>query len=326
MLAHSGAVLPPIIVHRPTMRVVDGLHRLRATVARGEDMIRARFFDGDRRDAFLISVRENTRHGLPLSLRDRTTAANRIVRSHAQWSDRAIAEATGLSPATVGEIRRVAQAGAQQTTRLGRDGRVRPLNASHGRLRAAQLITEMPNASLRQIAQLSGISPGTVRDVRARLGRGEDPVPAALKQAGSVASFPSPSSAGTEEREPAMKRQRPAEEQQAGYGCSPEAAQAATATATGGRRRPALPQPRQSPDGTKDHAALLAVLLKDPALRYAESGRLLLRLLSTGTLPAQHWEEMINTVPGHSVGMVSQAARVCAEAWADFAASLERKA
>jgi hypothetical protein len=39
--------LPPIIVHRPTMRVIDGTHRLRAAKLRGARRIRARYFEGD---------------------------------------------------------------------------------------------------------------------------------------------------------------------------------------------------------------------------------------------------------------------------------------
>jgi hypothetical protein len=44
------------------------------------------------------------------------------------------------------------------------------------------MIKERPGDSLRQIASASGISPGTVRDVRARLARGEDPVPPRQRQ------------------------------------------------------------------------------------------------------------------------------------------------
>lgn len=182
LLADSGAVLPPIIVHRPTMRVVDGMHRLRAAGMRGEEQARVRFFDGDERDAFVMAVRENIAHGLPLSARDRAAAAARILRSHPQWSDAAIALAAGLSARTVGEIRRASlDEGEQPAVRLGRDGRVRPLNSAEGRIRASQLIMEMPGASLRAIAQRAGISPGTVRDVRDRLSRGEGPLPASLR-------------------------------------------------------------------------------------------------------------------------------------------------
>ncbi|MGW7427313.1 hypothetical protein ACWGJB_46465 [Streptomyces sp. NPDC054813] len=175
-------MLPPIIVHRPTMRVVDGTHRLMAARLRGEPEVKVRFFDGDERDAFVIAVRENTGHGLPLSASDRAAAAARIVRTHPHWSDPAIALAAGLSARTVSDIRRASLGESEQpAVRLGRDGRVRPLNSAEGRIRASQLIREMPGASLRAIAQRADVSPGTVRDVRDRMSRGEDPVPKSLR-------------------------------------------------------------------------------------------------------------------------------------------------
>src|SRR5262245_43617336 len=46
VLAESEAVLPPILVHRATMRVVDGMHRVGAARLRGREAIEVRFFDG----------------------------------------------------------------------------------------------------------------------------------------------------------------------------------------------------------------------------------------------------------------------------------------
>jgi len=178
VLAESEARFPPIVVHRDTMRVIDGAHRLRAAVLRGENEIEVRFFDGNEADAFVLAVEANIAHGLPLSLADRTVAAERIITSHPQWSDRAIASVTGLAAKTVGTIRRRATGDVHQLrTRVGRDGRARPLDAAGGRRRASTLMRENPTASLRQIAAKAGISQGTARDVRDRLARGEDPVP-----------------------------------------------------------------------------------------------------------------------------------------------------
>lgn len=61
-------------------------------------------------------------------------------------------------------------------TRVGLDGRSRPLTANEGRKRAAQVLKENPQASLRTIAKAAGISLGTARDVRERLRRGQDPI------------------------------------------------------------------------------------------------------------------------------------------------------
>src|SRR3954471_3912118 len=58
-LVESAADLPPILVHRATMRVIDGLHRIRAARLRGDDAIEVRYFDGSEDDAFVLGVREN---------------------------------------------------------------------------------------------------------------------------------------------------------------------------------------------------------------------------------------------------------------------------
>lgn len=177
-LAEVGDGLPPILVQRTTMRVIDGMHRLKAALLRGERTIRATFYDGDDIESFVMAVQSNVQHGLPLSLSDRKAAAARIVASNPHWSDRAIAELAGLSSKTVGAIRSDS-AGAVPDVRhrIGRDGRVRPLSTVGGRRLASELITLYPNSSSREIARRAGISPSTVRDVRDRLRRGEDPVP-----------------------------------------------------------------------------------------------------------------------------------------------------
>jgi hypothetical protein len=178
VLAASEAELPPIMVHRTTMRVIDGMHRLHAALLRGHDEICVRFFDGPVNVVFALAVEANVAHGMPLSLRDREAAAGRIIRENPEWSDRVVAVLSGLSSKTVGVIRRQSQDKALQVeARIGRDGRVRPLNCASGRERASEFIADHPDASLREIARASGISPTTARDVRARLMRGDDPVP-----------------------------------------------------------------------------------------------------------------------------------------------------
>jgi ParB-like chromosome segregation protein Spo0J len=178
VLAEPDRPLPPILVHRQTMRVIDGMHRLGAARLRGDDAIEVVFFDGTDNDAFVLAVRANMAHGLPLSYADREAAVARIVTSHPDWSDRSIAATTGLAARTVAAVRGQIEGIPHQTTRVGRDGRVRPLDSTVGRTAASQLIAEFPDASLRQIARSAGISPATVRDVRERIQRGEAPVPA----------------------------------------------------------------------------------------------------------------------------------------------------
>lgn len=181
MLATVDGGLPPIIVDRATMRVVDGMHRLGAARLRGDDKIEVYFFDGTERDAFVLAVETNIAHGLPLSRADRMRAAERIIASHPAWSDRTIAAATGLGATTISNIRRRISTDTGDCdgtrARVGRDGRVRPLNHAEGRIRAFEIIQNQPTASIRQIAKIAGVSASTVRDVRMRIERGEDPVP-----------------------------------------------------------------------------------------------------------------------------------------------------
>jgi ParB-like chromosome segregation protein Spo0J len=174
VLAETTDELPPIVVHRTTMRVIDGVHRVRAARVREQREIAARFFDGDDADAFVLAVRANVAHGLPLSPTDRKAAATHILASHPHWSDRLIASVTGLSPKTIAEVRRDCAPAADHRT--GQDGKVRPINSLEKRRIASDLMLHNPNLSLRQVARTAGISPETARAVRIRMLRGEDPV------------------------------------------------------------------------------------------------------------------------------------------------------
>lgn len=178
-LTEVEGTLPPILVDRRTMQVIDGTHRLMAASLKGQSTIEVEFYDGDPADVFLRAVEANVTHGLPLSQADRRAATARIIRSHPHLSDRAIAEVAGLTAKTVAKIRRDSDTtGTVVAARVGRDGRVRPLSSAEGRQRVAELIAERPHASLREVARTAGVSPTTASDVRKRLARGESPVPA----------------------------------------------------------------------------------------------------------------------------------------------------
>ncbi|MFE7121341.1 ParB N-terminal domain-containing protein [Streptomyces sp. NPDC057654] len=279
--------LPPIIVHRATMRVIDGVHRLRAAVLCGHDKIAVRFFDGDEADAFVLAVESNIAHGLPLSLADRKRAAGRIIDSHPQWSDRIVASVTGIAPGTVAEIRRRRTGGLTAvSSRIGQDGRIRPVNGTEGRRLASEVIAENPTLSLRQIARAAGISPETARDVRNRLRRGEDPLPTPRGK-GRVSTARATAQAGPRK----------------GFG-------------TG-----AVPQ--RAP--VQDRTATVERLKADPALRMSETGRTLLRLLAIHTVSAEEWEEIIDNIPPHCSNIVAHLASECAGMWAEFAVRVERR-
>lgn len=176
-LAQIDGEMPPILVHRPTMRVIDGMHRLGAARMRGQDEICVQFLNCAEDDVFLLAVAANIRHGLPLTLQDRRAAAARIVAQRPDASDRWIAELAGLAAKTVASIRRnETDSVLLPARRVGRDGRVRPIDASEGRRLAQEILASNPDASLRRIAHGAGISVGTARDVREKVRKGIDPI------------------------------------------------------------------------------------------------------------------------------------------------------
>jgi ParB-like chromosome segregation protein Spo0J len=179
LLAESEATLPPIIVHRSSLRVIDGTHRLRAAMLRKQHDIDVLFFDGNEKEAFVLAVKANVAHGLPLSLADRTAAARRIVHTHFQWSDRMIAKVAGLSPKTVAAIRlRCSTVDTPQlNSRIGNDGRTRPINSTQARKVASKFIADNPDATLREIAKAASISPATARNVRNKMRQAESATP-----------------------------------------------------------------------------------------------------------------------------------------------------
>lgn len=270
VLAGIGDPLPPIVVHRGTMRVVDGMHRVRAAALRGDERIDARFFEGSDADAFVLSVSLNAGQGLPLKHADRVAAAIRIMNSYPEWSNRSVAAVSGLSDKTVSSLRvRSTSEISQLNSRVGRDGRVRPVDAAQGRVRASEVIAADPAVSLREIAKRSGVSLGTARDVRERMRLNQDVLPPRQRQA---------------------------------IGPAPPVA---------------VPT-----DGS--FTVALEHLKRDPALRYNEFGRAMLRLLDAHSVGFGNWARLIDSVPPYSRGVVAEAARGCAQLWLAVAQHLER--
>ncbi|GHF52254.1 hypothetical protein GCM10010218_37100 [Streptomyces mashuensis] len=284
-LAESDASFPPLVVMPGTLRVVDGMHRLRAAELRGATEVEVQYFLGDEKDAFVLAVEANVTHGLPLTLDDRKAAALRILGTHPLWSDRAVGSATGLSAKTVGALRARSTEGVPQSNvRIGRDGRARPLDPAEGRRLAGRLIQENPSAPLRQIAAQAGVSLGTASDVRKRLRRGEGPVPERGRR----------NTAG------------------------------ARATVEPATEEPPHPRRRDEAEANRPSRSLmLRHLSRDPSVRLTEDGRALLRWLTVVAVPGQDWERLLANVPAHRVGAVAELARGCAEVWQQVAERLE---
>lgn len=147
------------------------------------------------------------------------------------------------------------------------------------------MINERPDAGLREVARATGLSPATVRDVRQRLNRSEDPVPRRYR---AVAHQYEDSSAGTVL--PHKPPNRP--------------------------RLVAVPH---------DPHRLLAKLRNDPSLRFNEAGRRTLRWLHQHILHIESWKTHENSVPDHCAPVVADLARSCATAWMMLAEQLERR-
>lgn len=294
MLAAAGGALPPITVRRGTLQVIDGRHRVRAALLNGQTVIAARQVDCDDGAAFVLAVKENVTHGLPLSLADRKAAAASIIAAHPNWSDRVVAECTGLSDKTVSGLRAAGRAAipanptgparlAGVDSRLGKDGRLRPVNPAARRRKAAAMLKDSPAAGLREIARLTGLSPATVGDVRRRIERGEDPVPARYSMVKEPSNPSTPS--------------------------------------VGVRSRP--PRTRAEPALAVDLAELLGELTRDPSLKFTGTGRRLVCWLRRYAVSAESYRELAESIPDRWALPVARLARGCAAAWVRLAEELE---
>lgn len=287
-------------------------HGLMATRLRERE---AELFDGTGGDTFLYALKAHVSHGYPLSQAGRRKAAKRIIASHPHLSDRAIAQIAGLGAKTVATLRE--RAGDHVHTveaRVGRDGRVRPLNSAAGRLRAAELIALRPHASLREVARMAGVSPATVSDVRKRLNAGLEPVP------GRQAAAAEPAHTAPAARHTPRRTARPANP-------------AAPVDTAGPAVSPEMPGPVASaelagslgamdPMAANSAALLLMKLSRDPSLRQHDMGRRLLILLRSCSSGARNLNDLVDVVPPHCTTHIRQLARQVAQMWLDFAQEL----
>jgi hypothetical protein len=306
ILAESDANLPPILVHRTTMRVIDGTHRIRAAQLRGDDTIEVCYFDGTEYDAFLLGIRENITHGLPLNLADRRAAASHILELSPQWSDRAIAAAAGLSGKTVGVLRRQCSNDQAVTqTRVGRDGRLRRTNPGKVRKRASHCLAEpsgsgtetMHAQSSEEIPQ-SNVAVGL--DERARFVRGRT---AANNCNATVYAV-----------HDAIPRQLDASAADNTHGSALRSYQQSAV--------PGVDSVSRKAEEGNGYAIMISQLWRDPTLRLSESGRTLLRMLSLHSLDHQEWDTLIANIPSHCAPRIADLARQCADKWRSLAEHL----
>ncbi|MFI6417346.1 helix-turn-helix domain-containing protein [Streptomyces sp. NPDC050842] len=301
-LAESGTAFEPILVHQDTRRVVDGMHRLRAAVLRGERRITVHYVDGPSADLFIRSVQANISHGLPLTLGDRKAAVLRILATHPHWSDRAIAAVTGVSPKTVGAVRgkRSTEESPQSNPsipRVGRDGRVRPADMPERREKARSLLAERPRATLREVAQEAGVSVSTAHRLRQEL-RSGTAVP------------------DSEDRAPAAAPVR----EDSAYLASLVVAASQRCSGLTSLPPPAEPSSRGT---ARIRVRAMDVLSNDPSIRFTDSGRALLRWLNGQAHGLAAGEQLLASVPPHCASALTEVVSHYAREWERLAAGLQ---
>lgn len=160
--------LPAIVVDRRTMAVVDGIHRLEALRSSGRSAGKVRLFDGDEFETLALAVSANTSHGKPLSRAERSEAAQLLLACSPESSDRRIGQICGLSHSTVARLRQAAGM-TPPATRVGRDGRRRPLHPEAARTKVEDAIVGDGDLSIREAARVAGVAPSTAQRVAKKL-------------------------------------------------------------------------------------------------------------------------------------------------------------
>ncbi len=103
----AGANLPPVEVFHDGNDYIlaDGFHRVMAYQRIARETISAKVFKGTAKDALIHSLGSNKGHGLKRTNEDKRRAALWTIRECPDWSDRKIAEHTGLSNTFISNVR-----------------------------------------------------------------------------------------------------------------------------------------------------------------------------------------------------------------------------
>jgi ParB-like chromosome segregation protein Spo0J len=167
-LAEVLEQLPPVIVDKQTMAVIDGAHRIEAFRRAKRTHIRALLFTGDETEAIALSIGNNVRHGKPLTSSERQEAARTLLKRCPDRSDRWIGVICGLSHSTVAQVRHTSES-AEAGIRVGRDGRRRPVDPMPGQAAVARVLAEEPDVSIRQAAGAAGVARSTAQRVASQV-------------------------------------------------------------------------------------------------------------------------------------------------------------
>lgn len=154
---------PPVVVYRDRDGVnwlADGNHRIMAAIRRKYTTIVAEVREGERKDAVLAAVRENSRHGLPLDRNDIRRSIEMILKECGDLSERKIAELVKCSQPYVHKIKSQLITSNQLTVpekTVGKDGKLRPSTMAKKETPTAP--TEEPKAEPATVAPTSAPLP-----------------------------------------------------------------------------------------------------------------------------------------------------------------------
>jgi ParB-like chromosome segregation protein Spo0J len=110
-LMRDGVRFPPIVVFSPgekTYILADGFHRFEAAKVAGKARIDCEVHQGSAREAQLYALRANSIRGVSLAQEEKRNAAMKLPKDETwrTWTDGAIARWCGVSPMTIGRIRK----------------------------------------------------------------------------------------------------------------------------------------------------------------------------------------------------------------------------
>lgn len=160
---------PPIVVSTDG-HIVDGEHRVEAARRRGIGRLAAVVLSGDADAEIVEAIRSNTRHGLPLTRAERRKGAAAVLAARPDLSDRAVARICGVARTVVASVREDDRRSRGQNSHL--NGRTGADGKTYGRLpdgwrrHLEALLRIRPEASVRELASLTGASVGAVQRYR----------------------------------------------------------------------------------------------------------------------------------------------------------------
>ena len=147
--------LPPVIVEATTGAVIDGKHRVEAARRRRRLHVDARLVQLAPGEALAAAAHLNSRHGLPLTMEEKKTAAHRLLQEDPSRSNGLVGRLVGLSPSTIGRIRSRSgwSVANLNGARMGVDGKTYPTDGDQRRRDVERLLCAQPGRSLRSIAR-----------------------------------------------------------------------------------------------------------------------------------------------------------------------------